>query len=269
MLVTPMVKEILRTASNYYGNPASLAKMIGVAHSTVFFWLNGKTESISGSVWNKKVCPVLIPFMTPEQRRQLGVQCHPTTNEIQSPQLLRETPPVPEVQYIAQDGRKKPQNPRPAPVFTKPYALLPFNALARLDISLLPLSTFICRERIGETYFSLERRRGFFGVRIDNNDSCGFEPRTELLLASCDRPRTGDLVVARFRDDGAVMVGTYRQENEWISVTSLLNPADVRKWDWEKNLGYMLWCYPVFEAKRSFRSFTEELYEDAFDSEGY
>lgn len=266
MLVTPTIKDALKKAANYYGNPATLAKAIGVAHSTVFFWLSGKTESVSGKVWTNKVLPVIAPFMTPEQRRQVGLN-EPYSKQPNGPRvdMLREFST--EVKYVAQDGRRAQNICAMKPVSGKPYALIPFGVLANLDTSILPLSTFICRERIGETRFSLERRRGFFGVRTESKETSGFEPRTELLLSSCDLPQEGDLVVVRFRDDGAVVVGNYHRENEWITVSSILNPEDVRTWDCKKNLGYMLWCYPVFEAKRSYRAFTD-IYEEG-DGEGY
>lgn len=267
MTVSPPIKDALKRAANYYGNTATLAKTIGVAHSTVFFWLNGKTEKISASVWNLKVIPVIAPFMTPEQRREAGVEVV-RGDQDSGPRvdMLREMPPGSE--YIAMDGRRKTGVHTLKPVSGPPYALVPFSALAHLDTSILPLSTFISRERIGETRFSLERRRGFFGVRTDDKATSTFEPRTELLLSSCDLPQDGDVVVARFQGDGAVIVGVYQRDGEWITITSMLNPEDVRKFSCKENIGFMLWCYPVFEAKQSFRTFTD-IYDEGPGMEGY
>lgn len=266
MLVTPTIKQILRTAANYYGNPATLAKAIGVAHSTVFFWLSGKTESISNSVWNLKVRPVLAPFMTPDQRRQLGLDDYNIETKPIPVGVLKEYPIEPE--YIAQDGRRK-QNIFPMrPVPGKPVAMVPFSALGRLDTANMPLGTFVCRERIGETRFSMERRRGFFAARVESKEASGFEPRTELLISACDLPMEGDLVVVRFSSDGAVVVGNYHREHEWVTVTSILKEGDIRTWDCKNDLGFVLWCFPVFEAKLSFRSFTD-IYDDSIDGEGF
>ena len=63
MKITPSIAAAIRWAIDYYGNPSQLANRIGVAHSTVFFWVSGKTSSISGKLWQSKIRPVLAPFM--------------------------------------------------------------------------------------------------------------------------------------------------------------------------------------------------------------
>lgn len=63
MKITPSIAAAIRRAIDYYGNPSQLANRIGVAHSTVFFWISGKTSSISGKLWQSKIRPVLAPFM--------------------------------------------------------------------------------------------------------------------------------------------------------------------------------------------------------------
>ncbi len=69
MKITPSVIDAINKATNYYGNVSQLAKNMGVAHSTVLFWLSGKTSNISGHLWMTKIRPVLAPFMDPDQLR--------------------------------------------------------------------------------------------------------------------------------------------------------------------------------------------------------
>ena len=67
MKITPSIIDAINKAIVYYGNVSQVAKNMGVAHSTVLFWISGKTENISGHLWISKIRPVLAPFMSPEQ----------------------------------------------------------------------------------------------------------------------------------------------------------------------------------------------------------
>ena len=55
MNVTQDVKNALQRTIDAYGNVSQFAKAVGVAHSTVLFWLSGKSPNINGRVWMKKI----------------------------------------------------------------------------------------------------------------------------------------------------------------------------------------------------------------------
>ena len=63
MKLNPEILDAIRKAVVYYGNTSQFAKKIGVAHSTVLFWLSGKTANINGTIWEKRVRRVLREFM--------------------------------------------------------------------------------------------------------------------------------------------------------------------------------------------------------------
>lgn len=68
MNITPELRSVFHRVISEYGNPSQFAKSIGVAHSTVLFWLNGKSPSISGRIWIGKVRPALLPFLSREEQ---------------------------------------------------------------------------------------------------------------------------------------------------------------------------------------------------------
>lgn len=68
MNITPELRSVFQRVISEYGNPSQFAKSIGVAHSTVLFWLNGKSPTISGRIWIGKVRPALLPFLSREEQ---------------------------------------------------------------------------------------------------------------------------------------------------------------------------------------------------------
>ena len=50
MKLNAEILDAIHRAVDYYGNTSQFAKEIGVAHSTVLFWLSGKTSNINGTI---------------------------------------------------------------------------------------------------------------------------------------------------------------------------------------------------------------------------
>ena len=63
MKITPDIKESIKKAIDLHGNVTLFAKHLSIAHSTVLFWLSGKTTEISGKVWAQKLRPALVPWL--------------------------------------------------------------------------------------------------------------------------------------------------------------------------------------------------------------
>lgn len=53
------IKKILWNAVKKQGSVLHLSRLLGVSHSTVLFWLNGKIKSISTDIWCERVYPFL------------------------------------------------------------------------------------------------------------------------------------------------------------------------------------------------------------------
>ncbi len=53
MIITDEIKEALKKAISGASNPYQLATLVGVRHTTIRDWMNGKTKSISDGNWSK------------------------------------------------------------------------------------------------------------------------------------------------------------------------------------------------------------------------
>jgi len=66
MRITPQIKKAIQQAIEAKGNLTQFAKSLGLAHSTIIFWLSGKTKGINGAVWVQRVRPAISRFLPPE-----------------------------------------------------------------------------------------------------------------------------------------------------------------------------------------------------------
>lgn len=57
--VDDRIRCALRQSADRCGSILALSRLIGVSHSTILFWLNGRVQNISSDIWNRKVFPVL------------------------------------------------------------------------------------------------------------------------------------------------------------------------------------------------------------------
>ena len=53
------IKMVLWSAVKKQGSVLQLSRILGVSHSTILFWLNGKIKNISTDIWCRKLYPVL------------------------------------------------------------------------------------------------------------------------------------------------------------------------------------------------------------------
>lgn len=63
MKISAEVRDALGKLIGHYGNATQLAKALGVAHTTVLAWMNGKADEISGDVWHDRLKPKLLPYL--------------------------------------------------------------------------------------------------------------------------------------------------------------------------------------------------------------
>lgn len=63
MKITPDIRKALELAIEHHGNVTQFSKSLGIAHSTVLFWLSGKTSEINGRLWARKLRYELQPYL--------------------------------------------------------------------------------------------------------------------------------------------------------------------------------------------------------------
>lgn len=239
MKITPQILTAVQHAVEYYGNISQVAKVMGIAHSTVFFWLNGKTESMSGKLWKSRIRPVLAPFLSLE----------PGVGTSAVPLSLHEDAGF----YQAKNGTGL----SVANEFdAKEYgdlSVIKFTDLSKLDPSAESVRKFLkqhCNEKV--TYPQVASSTHFV-VRLENEFPGIFLPGTDLLINTEDFPENQSIVIARVRETGEVIMGKYTRSGSQITILSLRNDEENISWDCTESLGYTLWCFHVLEAKLDLR----------------
>ncbi|OGV48657.1 MAG: hypothetical protein A2017_04415 [Lentisphaerae bacterium GWF2_44_16] len=221
MKITKEVKRAIRKAAENYGNVYQLSKKLGIAHSTILFWLDGKTSSISGDIWYEKVRPVIKPFMD-------------YTNE--RPSELHMVTEVPGT-YATEVKAAKELNEVP---------VLNFAEAAGYDPAFEPFDDYALNCSGETALFDLEIRPGYFALKVDGDSMSPVLPDgTIIYIAGGEYAQNGDLVVAKIRASGQVVVKKFRREDDTIVLESI-NPSG-QSFNWKVSEEPLAWMWPVIE----------------------
>ncbi len=222
MHITPELRKGLQRAIDEYGNVSQFAKAIGVAHSTVLFWLSGKSPNISGRVWIRKVRPVLLPFLTPE-KEQIGISGF---FDSQVTPFYRKFP--------------LPEN------FDAP--LLSWKQAAELEPSVEPIQESISRSiKLTVCRFARPVRESHFALEFTG----GFVVPLYGLIGGGEYPAPDDLVLAKLRSpDKLLLARLFRREDDF----TLVSAEKVYRWNSREQPDCLCWCFPVLEFTRILRT---------------
>ena len=233
MNVTQDVKNALQRTIDAYGNVSQFAKAVGVAHSTVLFWLSGKSPNINGRVWMKKIRPALLPFLTPEEERLLA----PDYKVLHEPQTLYSL-----------------RSPFAAPVpKTSAVPLLSLDQIASLDVSIEPIAEFIARCKDSRSCrFSTEAKPSYFALPYEIP---GLPVALNALIAGGDYPSSGDFVLAKIRENGSIVTGRFLRDDEKISLVPEFGSGSAAiTWDLRTTPCYLCWIFPILELSSILRT---------------
>lgn len=284
MKINDTIITAINKGVNHYGNVSQLAKAMGVAHSTILFWLSGKTTNISGHLWTTKIRPVLAPFLTKAQLSEIGLG--PMNNAFREDPALYNYMPQQQIQMIPVQ-QFAPQNiPQDQPIQSVPAApavpaappaptqdiqpqiqiqkeiiykkneasVVPYASLEILDPALEPVANFVKSNSNGKAIFANEVCNGYFGIESDGVNCAGFPLGCLLLAAASDYPHNGDAVIARIRKNGDIVIRKYFRNENTITLSSLPGRNDEEiSWNYIESRGMLLWIFPLVEATAQLR----------------
>jgi len=234
MNLTPEIKEAIRKAIDLHGNVTQFAKHLGIAHSTVLFWLSGKTTQVSGRLWAQKLRPSLMPFLGASvfADRPLNKTFFQAREESSS--YGEELSTVSKMHE--------------APVIS-------FAQAAGFDPAIEPIDCYAKDCADDTAIFANEVKPGYFAIRVEGDSMCpDFPPGTVLLIAGGEYPQRGDTVVAKIRESGQVVVKSYVRKDNTIRLESMNQGGKSFEWDCKDNPGFLDWMYPVLEANIDLRA---------------
>ena len=228
MKITPEIIHALQKSIDHHGNVTQFAKSLGIAHSTVLFWLSGKTTEINGRIWAQKLRPELTPFL--EQEAAVPPELFPYQLGEPRGEYTRTFHP---------DRRER-------------AAVIPWERIAELDVTVEPVREFIERLAPEKTFaFAAPLKDSYFAVEFTVPE---LPFKLAMLIASGEYPRQGDVILAKLRDKERIVAGRFFKENNTLTIELLFPPErEILTWNFREHPGFLCWIFPVVEIQSDLR----------------
>lgn len=221
MKITEEIKNAISKYAEKCGNVYQLSKKIGVSHSTILFWLDGRTENISGDVWHEKLYPLLRPYLqykekSPVQETIGSEEAAPYKSEVSSGVALVEVP------------------------------VLNFAQAAGYDPAFEPIDDYAYNCSNETALFDSEMKTGYFALKVEGESMSPVLPDgTIVYVAGGEYAQNGDLVVAKLRESGQVVIKKFQRKENNILLNSI-NP-DGKSFEFDLKDNPLVWMWPVIE----------------------
>ena len=233
------ILSAVRKAIDYYGNTSQFAQKVGVSHSTVHFWLSGKTGNISGSIWDKKLRRKLRPFMTDPENSSLPLSIHePTGQYLKSKKTARS----------AAGPDDSPED-RSVPA-------VGLSSMDRLDITMQSPVSFVRTEATEKVIFANSVTEYSFALLLDRPEYCpGLPLGTPVLIIGGDYAENDDIVVAHTRRPARLCFARYVRDGAMTRLIPLNPDFAPMEWNNHENAEKVFWLFPVREINIELGSF--------------
>lgn len=218
MKLNDEILAALKRAIKHYGNTSQFADHIGVAHSTVLFWLSGKTSNISGKIWTGSLRRELRSFMKEPQDDRLMVREDTVTFS----------------DLRANTGRD--------------IAMAKYSAMKDFDSTVESPVSFVREHAVSSSTFTNGKMDSFFALELDEDAAGSVLPKgTKLLLSGFDYAQDGDIVICKRRNPSELVIGRYQKIKSMIRLTPLDTKRPSVEWLAAENPEKIFWMYPVEE----------------------
>ena len=226
MKLNPEILEAIRKAVDHYGNTSQFAKKIGVAHSTVLFWLSGKTANINGTIWEKRVRRVLREFMNPKPS-----SAEPAQDTLQDSRSRFDS------------GLESAEN-----FSLRAIPAVEFSRMHDFDPTMQSPVSFIKKCGLDMIPFANRCSNCSFGLILDKAAYWPSLPLgTRLLISGCDYAENGDIVVGKLRDPAELFCCRCFRTDDRTRLEPLNPDLPVMEWSNSENAEKMFWIFPVKE----------------------
>ena len=228
MIITESIRNAIGAAIKRSGSVLSFARTVGVSHTTVKYWLNGRTGKINGTVW-QNVLPLIGEYMDPSETMSYpyGPVAAAGTNCV-----LRE-----QTAWYGAGATQKTSVP-----------LLRLTDLADFDPQIDPIEGIIREKSKSTASFTSAVMPGHFAVEVENDKNGFFPAGTRLLLLWPDAPGDGDTVLVKLRDKKEFLFAVYTRKAKEIVLTPLRKSCGKRTIPKEKFHNVCCWMVSIREA---------------------
>ena len=229
MVITESIQNAIQAAIRKCGSSLSFSRMIGVSHTTVTYWINGRTRKINSTVW-QNLLPLIKDYLTPED--SISYPCDPVA-AMNPNYVLREPYGG---RYAADSGAKS-----SVPLFR-------LEDLADFDPQIDPIEDLIREKTEQSASFTSPVMPGYFAVEVDDAHSDFFPVGSRLLLRGQDAPGDGDTVLVKLRDKKEFLFAVYTRTDDKIVLTPLRGVGRKRIIPRNEVHNLCCWITPIREA---------------------
>ena len=232
MVITESIQKAIQSAIDKCGSLLSFSRSVGVSHTTVSYWLNGRTRKINSTVWDN-LHPLIREFLEPGS---VGSAYPSEPKAAGSPAY---------VLHEKYAGRYASAQSSPAP-------LLQLDDLKDFDPQIDSIEEIIRKKSKRVVPFTSPIQDGFFAIEIDKKRSGFFPIGTRLLLRGLDAPGDGDTVLVKMRGKKEYLFAVYSRKGEEVVLKPLQNAAEERRIPRTEFHNVCCWIVPIREAVHVF-----------------
>lgn len=233
MVITESIQNAIQAAIRKSGSSLSFSRSIGVSHTTVSYWLNGRTRKINSTVW-QNLLPLIKEYLTPEE--SFTYPCNPVAASGPG--------------YIMRESSAAWYSAGGAPRSSVP--LLQMDDLKDFDPQIDPLEELVREKSVQSASFTSPVQPGYFAVEVDKKHSGFFPVGTRLLLRGQDAPGDGDTVLVKLREKKEFLFAVYTRKNGDVTLTPLREGGRKRVIHRADFHNVCCWIAPVREAVQLF-----------------
>lgn len=238
MVITEPIRQAIIAAIEQSGSALSFARSVGVSHTTVAYWLKGRTRKINATIWNN-LLPLIGGYLgdaatSPEQ----AYHYPPLTPSSQPRYVMRERPAVPSFY----DEPSADLNSAP---------LFDFSDLADYDPAFDSLEWLTQERARGQAKFTMTVVSNMFAVEVDAKHAGFFPAGTRVLLQNV-APDDGEVVLVKFREKNRFLFARYSRSAGSVTLAPLQKGVKKVTLSREEFHGVCSWIATVREAVQLF-----------------
>ena len=235
MVITESIQKAIQQAIKKSGSSLSFSRSIGVSHTTVAYWLSGRTRKINATLW-QNLLPQISEYLSPSESMSYSYGQVAAGNPAG---ILREHPAVWYGYGAAQS--QKPMAP-----------LLKLADLTDFDPQIDSIEALIREKSKSTVMFTSPVLPGYFSIEIEKGRNGFFPAGTRLLLRWPDAPGDGDTVLVKLREKNEFLFAVYTRKGDEIVLAPLQGSGKKRVIPKDGFHNVCSWIVSIREAVRLF-----------------
>jgi hypothetical protein len=232
VVITESIQKAIQSAIDKCGSLLSFSRSVGVSHTTVAYWLSGRTRKINSTVWDN-LHPLIQEYLEPGS----GESAYPA-----EPRAAGGPAYVLHEKLVGRYGTSQ----------NVPAPLLQLDDLKDFDPQIDSIEEIIRKKSKRVVSFTSPVQVGSFAVEIDKKHSGFFPEGTRLLLRGLDAPGDGDTVFVKLRNKKEFLFAVYSRKDEEVILKPLQKAAEERRIPRTDFHNVCCWIVPIREAVQIF-----------------